>query len=72
MTEEKCGLAITGGHTQHTQETPSETPGSVEQRTLHHRAPQDLFFTRPLLLRAGDAADFHKTNKKKDTESLTK
>ena len=59
--KEKSGLTITIGHTQHTEETPPETPGSGEQRTLHCRAPQNLFFIRPLLSRSGDVADFPNT-----------
>lgn len=38
----------------HTGSTP-ETPGSGEHGTLHCRE-QDLFFTMPLLSRAGDRA----------------
>lgn len=38
-----------------------EAPGSSEQRACHCRTLQDLFFKKPLLSRAGDAADFPDT-----------
>ena len=41
-------------------------PGSGEQGTLHCRALQDLFFTRPLLVRAEDMADLPNTQKQTD------
>ena len=37
--------------------------GSGEHGTLYCRALQDLFFIGPLLLRAGDIADFLNTQK---------
>jgi len=40
-----------------------EIPGSGEQGTLCYRAPQDLFFIRPLLSRSVDKADFRNTKK---------
>lgn len=36
----------------------SDAPGSGEQGTLHYKALQNLFFTRPLLPRAGDVVPF--------------
>ena len=48
----------------------SEVPGSGEQKTLHCRALQDLFFIRPLLSRAADIPDF--PNTEKQTQSYTK
>ena len=44
-------------HTTHIGDT-SEALGSSKQGTWCYRAPQDLFFIRPLLSRAGDIADF--------------
>ena len=44
--------------------TPEDTPkipGISEQRTLHSRALQDLFFMKPLLPTARDIDDFLKT-----------
>lgn len=40
-----------------------EIPDSGEQGTLCYRAPQDLFFIRPLLSRSVDKADFQNTKK---------
>ena len=47
-------------HATHIGDT-SKVPGSGEQRPLFYRAPQDLFFKRLLLSRAGDVADFPNT-----------
>ena len=44
-----------------------EVPASDEQETLHCRALQKLFLTRPLLSRAGDIVNF--PNTKKQTEN---
>ena len=41
-------------------------PGSGEHGILHYRAPQDLFFMKPLLSRKGEVPDF--TNRKKQTQ----
>lgn len=44
-------------YTTHIEDT-LKTPGSGAQGTLYCRALQDLFFTRPLLARAGDIDNF--------------
>ena len=73
-TKGKRGLTTTIECAQHIGDT-SEVPVSGDQRTLHCNAPQDLFFIRPLLSKAGDIADVpkilknsHRVTQNEDTE----
>lgn len=53
MTTQKANTAqpqYEGAHNTHRRSL--EMPGSGEQGTLHYRAPQELFFIRPLLATA--------------------
>jgi len=52
------GSATTGSHTQSTQGTPLEYLVMMTRVGLHYRAPQNLFYTIPLLSRPGDIADY--------------
>ena len=58
-TQGKISQDRPAGYTQHTQETPPEVPAPDEQG--HCTAGYYLFFTRPLLSRARDVADFPNT-----------
>ena len=49
----------------------TETPGSEDQGMLLCMALKDLFFTRPLLVIAGDIADFPNTEKYRQTQRVT-
>lgn len=45
-----------------TGDTP-EAPNSGDQEGLHYKAPQNLFYTRPLISRPGDIVDLPNTEK---------
>ena len=55
-------------HATHIADIP-EVPGPGKQGTLHYRAPQDLFFIKPLLARAEDELTFP-THRNRDLDKM--